>query len=370
MKLALEEIKYNKGKYFMITFIIMLISWLVFLLTGLGNGLNTLNAATIKNINGNYLVFEKDSENKFTKSTISGTQIEKIKKLKNVDDATLLGSSMSSVSNEKGNKKTDITIVGITNNSFIAPKVVEGTINQTNDKRVIVDKSLEKNGYKVGDHIKISGLKKVLIIGGFTENNTFNHLPTVWLPLNLWQEIRYAAPGSDDGNSDPVNAFVLQTNSDFKVSKLTGGLSNLKVVTREDAVQAMPGYAEENGTIVLMLVFLIAISAIIIGVFFYILTMQKINQFGILKAMGAKNKYISRIVVSQVALITIVGVVLGVGFTYAVAAILPKGMPFDLNNTTVILYGIGIILISLFTTIFSVKQVVKVDPLIALGRVE
>lgn len=371
MQLALEEIKHNKGKYIMITFIIMLVSWLVFLLTGLGNGLSTLNAATIKNINGNYLVFQKDSENKFTKSTISGDDVNEIKSIKNIENATALGSSISSVSDNKGNKKTDITIVGINNGSFISPKIIDGeSLKSGAPNKVVVDKTLKNNGYKLGDKIKISGSEETFVIGGFTENNTFNHLATIWMPITTWQKIRYAAPGSNEGVTNPINAFVLQAKKDFKPKKLSGELSDLKVITRGEAVQAMPGFKEENGTIVLMLVFLIAISAIIIGVFFYILTIQKINQFGILKAMGAKNSFVSKVVVSQVAIITVTGVVLGILFTYGVALILPAGMPFDLDNKMVIIYGLSIIAISLFTTIFSVRQVVKIDPLVALGRME
>ena len=51
----------------------------------------------------------------------------------------------------------------------------------------------------------------------------------------------------------------------------------------------MPGYTEENGTIIMMLAFLIVISAFVIAVFFYVITIQKTQQFGVMKAIGASN---------------------------------------------------------------------------------
>ncbi|MGX7030118.1 ABC transporter permease [Vagococcus zengguangii] len=373
MYLAWNEIKRNKGKYTMITLIVLLITWLVFLLTGLGNGLNALNAAAIQNINGDHLVFAKDSDNKFTKSTFSGEDLTEIKAVKGIEDATLMGSHMSSATNETNgsDKKVDITVVGITNNSFIEPKVTEGVaLNKANHNDVIVADAIKNEGYKLGDEIKISGSDEIFTIVGFVEKNTFNHLPTVWLPLATWQEMRYAAPGSDDGQKNPVNTVVLQTNDDFKPENLEKEVKGVQVATRKQAVASMPGYKEENGTIMLMLAFLVAISAVIIGVFFYVLTMQKIPQFGVMKAIGASNGFISKIVVGQVTIITLIGIILGALATYGIAVILPAGMPFALDNKMVLLYGLLLFAISLISTLFSVRQIVKVDPLIALGRVE
>ena len=51
MFLAIREFKYAKLRFIMIGLILVLISWLVFILSGLGNGLSTLSAATFKNMN-------------------------------------------------------------------------------------------------------------------------------------------------------------------------------------------------------------------------------------------------------------------------------------------------------------------------------
>ncbi|WP_186725776.1 hypothetical protein [Rummeliibacillus sp. SL167] len=57
----------------------------------------------------------------------------------------------------------------------------------------------------------------------------------------------------------------------------------------------MPGYKEMQGSFTMMKVFLFIIAAFVSSVFFYILTIQKSHQFGVLKAIGAKSWYIAKV---------------------------------------------------------------------------
>ncbi|WP_318283058.1 ABC transporter permease [Paenibacillus silvae] len=102
-------------------------------------------------------------------------------------------------------------------------------------------------------------------------------------------------------------------------AEINNKLSGTDTVTRGEAVQGMPGYKEENGTILMMLAFLLAISAFVLGVFFYVITMQKTNQFGIMKAIGASNRFLSKAIVSQVFTLSLTSIVVGILLTYATA---------------------------------------------------
>ncbi len=60
-----------------------------------------------------------------------------------------------------------------------------------------------------------------------------------------------------------------------------------------------------------MIGFLIVIAAIVIGIFIYVLTMQKINIFGVMKAQGITGGFIARSVVAQTFILSFVGILLG-----------------------------------------------------------
>lgn len=373
MFLAIKELKHSKFRYVMMSIIIILIAWLVFILSGLGNGLSTLSAATIKNLDADYVVYERSAGATFSKSILSGSLIDDIKKNKDVKDAAVFGSSMASVTKEQtddSSKKTDVAIVGITADSFIEPNVIEGKQLTTNKKNgVLVNSSLKDNGYKVGDEILVSNSKMKLNIIGFVENETFNHLPVLFSNMDTWREYQYAAPGANNGIKKPVQAIVLKA-PQLDTDQLDKQFKGIETVTKSTAVKGMPGYKEENGTIVMMLSFLIVISAFIISVFFYVITIQKTPQFGVMKAIGASNQFISKAIVAQVFVLSVLGILVGIGLTYLTALSFPKDMPFNLDGKLVILYAITLLVISLLSSLVSVRQITKIDPLTALGRVE
>lgn len=357
----------------MIGIIIVLIAWLVFILSGLGNGLSTLSAAAFKNMKADYVTFEEGSRSSMSRSILSESKVAKLEDQPNVTAASPMGSTMatilkSSSSNKK--EKVDIAILGITPGSFLEPKTIEGNpLHQNQSLEVIANNTLKDRGFKIGDMITIEGSLEKMKIVGFVENETYNHLPVIFTTLDKWRDIQYAAPGSNKGIKDPVNGIMLQGEK-IDPKKLNALFPNTETVTKAAAVQGMPGYKEENGTITMMLAFLLAISAFVLGVFFYVLTLQKSNQFGILKAMGASNSFLAKTIVSQVFLLSLISIIIGILLTYGTALILPKEMPFSLDIKLVITYAILLLVIAILSSLISVRKITKIDPLQAIGRVE
>ncbi len=373
MFLAIREFKHGKLRFLMIGIITILIAWLVFILSGLGNGLSTLSAATFKNMDADYVTFEEGSRASMSRSLLSESLAGKLESQSNVSAASAMGATMGTVINGSGSNesgKVDIAILGINPGSFLEPNVIEGKPLRANQSlEVIANDTLKKKGFKIGDTLKIEGsLEKIKIIG-FVNNETYNHLPAIFTTLDKWRSIQFAAPGSDKGIEKPVNAIMLQGEK-IDSEKLNKLFKNTEMVTKATAIQGMPGYKEENGTIMMMLAFLLAISTFVLGVFFYVLTLQKSNQFGILKAIGASNRFLGRAIVSQVFLLSFISIILGILLTYGTALILPDEMPFTLDPKLVILYALLLLVISILSSLVSVRKITKIDPLQAIGRME
>lgn len=373
MFLALKELKHNKTRFLMIAIIFVLISWLVFILSGLGNGLSTLAASTFKTMKADYVVFEQGSKASMSKSLLSNELTMQLTEMPNVSAVSPMGTIMASAI--KGNStvnedKVDIAIIGIDPGSFLEPAVIEGAgLTSDNMTKVIVNETMKDEGFKIGDTFQLDGSTESLTIVGFVQNQTYNHVAAVFTPITEWRKLAFAAPGSDKGVTDPVNAIMLQGN-DIDPNAINEQLSGTDTVTRAAAVQGMPGYKEENGTIMMMLAFLLAISAFVLGVFFYVFTMQKTNQFGIMKAIGATNGFLGKAVVAQVLILSLSSIIVGIILTYGTAAIMPKGMPFMLDTKLVLMYSIILLVISLLSSLVSVRTISRIDPLKALGRVE
>jgi putative ABC transport system permease protein len=371
--LALKELKHGKFRFLMIGMITVLIAWLVFILSGLGNGLSTLSAAAFKNMNANYVTFEEGSRASMSRSLLSESLVSELEKQENISSASPMGATMATVlkNTSSGDKeKVDIAILGITPGSFLEPSVIEGNpLNNEHSLEVIANDTLKDKGFKIGDTFSIDGSLEELKIIGFVKNQTYNHLPAIFSTLDKWRSIQFAAPGSNNGMNSPVNAIMLQ-GENINQEKLNDLFPKTEIVTKAQAVQGMPGYKEENGTIMMMLAFLLAISAFVLAVFFYVLTLQKSNQFGILKAIGASNGFLGKTIVSQVFLLSIISIGVGILLTYGTALILPAEMPFSLDSKLVVIYAILLLVISVLSSLISVRKITKIDPLQAIGRVE
>ena len=83
------------------------------------------------------------------------------------------------------------------------------------------------------------------------------------------------------------------------------------VITKEEFIKEIPGYYAQLLTFGLMVIFLIIIAAIVLGVFLYIVTIQKKDIFGIMKIQGISNQYISKSVIIQTFLVSLIGLSLG-----------------------------------------------------------
>jgi len=375
MFLARKELWFSKRRFLLIGFIIVLISWLVFILSGLGNGLSDLGTAVIRYSDMNYAIFEDEAEFSLGKSTLPGSIVDEVIQLDGVEEAggisTAFGSILQGTNHDdESSRKTSAIFIGVEPGSFLEPAVQSGKaleINQPN--HVLVDSSLQNQGFSLGDTITLSGVGTKFEIGGFINNQTLNHLPAIYVVPDTLRAFKYLVPGSDMGIEEPVNA-VFFTSKNLDIEQIAENIGGVEVANKKETLNGVPGYKAESGTINLMLWLLIFISAFVIAVFFYVLTTQKVQQFGVMKAIGASNGFVIRSVVAQVFLLASISILVGIGLTYATTLVLPEGMPFNLLPEMVWIYSLVLLLTSLLGSLFSVRSIMKIDPVTALGRSE
>ena len=135
----------------------------------------------------------------------------------------------------------------------------------------------------------------------------------------------------------------------------------------DEFINKIPGYYAQLLTFGLMIGFLIIIASIVLGVFLYIITIQKKETFGIMKIQGISNSYISRSVIIQTIIVSVIGLAIGMGLTYLTETFLPVTVPFNSNEVFYAVITVTMIITSLIGAIFSIRSVAKLDPLEVLG---
>ncbi|GMC02644.1 ABC transporter permease [Enterococcus thailandicus] len=356
MFLAINEIRYSKLRYALVIGVMFLIAYLVFFLTGLAYGLAQDNRTAIDNWQADDILLADEANNNLNMSMIPLTKFEEVK----AEEKAYLTQTAGVIQKEKGKEKIDVTFFGINQDQFLAPKISDGRMFHSDDETVADSSVKEQYELSLGDTVQLAGSDKKLKIVGFTKNANFSVAPVLYTTVGAYQEIRFETQGSQTSEKTRVNAIVTRGN----VSKIPDDLKKISIKT---FINDLPGYSAQVLTFGFMIGFLIVIAAIVIGIFIYVLTMQKADVFGVMKAQGISSRYIANSVIVQTFLLAIIGVATGLVGTLGTSLLLPEAVPFQVNLLFFLSISILMIVIAVLGALFSVRTIVKIDPLKAIG---
>lgn len=349
MFLAWNEIRRNKLKFGLIIGVLTMISYLLFLLSGLANGLINMNKEGIDKWQADAIVLNKDANQTVQQSVFNKKDIEN----KYNKQATLKQTG-EIVSN--GHQKDNVLVFGVEKSSFLAPSLIEGH-KATKDNEVLADETLKNKGFKIGDTLSLSQSDEKLHIVGFTESAKYNASPVIFTNDATIAKINPRLTG------DKINAVVVR-DTNWKDKKLN---QELEAVSINDFIENLPGYKPQNLTLNFMISFLFVISATVIGIFLYVMTLQKTSLFGILKAQGFTNGYLANVVISQTLILALFGTAFGLLLTGVTGAFLPDAVPVKFDVLTLLVFAIVLMIVSVLGSLFSILTIRKIDPLKAIG---
>lgn len=356
MFVAVRDLRRGVRRFLLLGTVVALIALLSTVLSGLATGLVTDGISGLRALPIERLAFEAGADATFSRSTLHPADLEVFTALDGVE-ATPLGASFVNAASLDGAPSLDLALFGVSAGSFL----VDAATSAADEPGLLLDEALRADGVAVGDRYELGGSGVQLPVLGFTDAGTYGHAPIAFVPLATWQQVQYG--GRTD---DRFSAVALR--GDPAAIDRAGEAAGLEVLTRSEAYAGSPGYSAETTTMTLIRGFLLVISALVVGAFFTVLTVQRTRQIGLLKAMGATNGYIVRDSVGQmtvlVAAATVVGVALGVG----VIALLEGGdAPVELSPGSIVAVAALLVASGVLGSLAAIRRITQVEPAIALG---
>lgn len=275
-----------------------------------------------------------------------------------------------------GNFQT-CNVIGLDDATLIGgpPRMLEGRLEDLRrSDAVIVDRdgAVEKLGVpgpdgkpiplKVGDSLELND-RRAIVVGIAKNTRTFQSQPVVYTTYT--RAMMYAP------RERKLLSFILvkaKPGEDLELlSERIRRSTGLQAYTQKGFQKLTYDYFMANTGIPINFGISVTlgfiVGAAIAGQTFYSFTMENLRQFGVLKAMGASNWTLLRMILLQATLVGAIGYGLGVGLTSVFGwAMRNTILAFKFPWQLLIFSGLGVMLICIFAALISIRKVIQLEP--------
>lgn len=360
MFLALREFKHARLRYALVTGVIAMVASLVFILSGLANGLASGNSEAIEAIDADAFVVAAGSEYLLDRSRLPEEVVSAVQDADGIEDAQPMIATVGNVRSGDADGVIGVSILAVTPDTFLDPGANEGDSLSASPDGIVIDQSLANEGVGIGDTLTFDPSGAELEVVGITSGHQYRLAPTLFVNIEQMSEINTESNGA-------VNTLVVQGDSDA-INALPDQIDGIMIGSETEMIESLPGYQEQALTLNLIQVFLIVIAAGIIAAFFFILTLQKMGELGVMKALGATTFELAKALIFQAIFLGAIGILFGVIAGYIMQMVAQGTVPYALDPMQMAIYGSLILIVAVVGTLLSLFRIARVDPLDAINK--
>jgi putative ABC transport system permease protein len=231
-----------------------------------------------------------------------------------------------------------------------------GVITDFFDKKAL-------GGAKIGDYFEYNG-KKAVIVGNTRGVRSFGGGVIGFTTI---EQARYLTNGNWNKSSAFLVTWDKSTPREQIIYQINQNIKGVRAWKSEDfALQTIITVLKSSGIAIsfgTLIVFALIVGFVIIGLTLYSAAIDRIKDYGTLKAIGANNWYIRKLILTQAIIIAVFG--FGIGF------LLVNGFKKGIANAGTLFefpiwmqwsfFGITIF-IAVFGSLFAIRRVVSLEP--------
>jgi len=374
--IALKEIWRSRGRFFLLSTIIALITLLVLFIAALGEGLADANREYLSRLQAQLVVFRENSDYVIQSSRLEPSTLRAIRRVDGVVRAGAIYLSAAEIVSTRLPIK--VSIVGAEPGQPGMPESAYGRmIRDSASNETVIDRNLQlRSGLRIGDRIVLRSTQGTkdkffdLVVVGVALGQSYQFQPSIFVSPVSWERIR---PQSEAELRDdtPIPQIVAVSLSDpaateHMSAKLLSEVPRIQIADIPATISNVPGYSAQQSTVQTQGFFTLLIGVLVIGGFFQIQVLQKVPQIGVLKAIGSSNASVGLAAVIQIVAVTTFGVGLGWLMTYLLSLGFPPTVPLAFNGTRSAISVMALMLIGPAGGLVSVLYAVRIEPLRAL----
>ena len=224
---------------------------------------------------------------------------------------------------------------------------------------VVVD---EKMGLEIGERIIIGN--ETLKVVGKTESLMFVlDTPLLFMDIRTAQQALFR-------EYPHVNMMIAKVKPNYEpeqvaLTRSSQGEGVIEARTMEQTLNDIIEYYvdEPMKAVQFLRVMLWLAAGLLVGMITYVTMMDKTQEIGVLKAVGASNGYVMALLLKQVALISVIGVLLGFILSYIFAAAAPIFVAIHFVESIIVACISFVVCCG--SGYLAARKAIRVDPMIA-----
>jgi putative ABC transport system permease protein len=378
MNLAYRDIKHNLLRFVLTNFGLSLLLGIVIMITGVYGGMIDDALRQARAADADLWVVEAGTNGPFAEaSRIPGDTRELVSRVYGIARAGSV--TYQSVQTEINGSPLRMYLVGFEPGRPGGPRQLSaGREILRSHYEMIADQS---TGLKLGQEVPLGTRGHRFTVVGLMRNEvTSSGDPVAYITLRDAQQLQFElappasrrekARGASGEANDQINAVIAKVSPSVRADEVAGALSrwkHLTALTQNQQETLLSKFVIERARkqMGLIMVLLVIVSAVIIALIVYTLTMDKVRSIATLKFVGAPDRTIVGLIVQQALSMGIFGYFVGLALVLIFKPYFPRRLVLD-PESVIIVFGITVAM-CLAASTMGIRLALKVDPAEALA---
>ncbi|MFC8598859.1 FtsX-like permease family protein [Isoptericola sp. NPDC057191] len=364
MFVALRDLRHARGRFALVSVVVVLVTFLVTFLASLTTGLARESTSVITDLPVDHVALSvpDGAAVDLAASQVDADDVAAWEAQPEVTAAEPLGIATTRATLGAGAGGVSVTVLGVRPGSGLVPDGADVGAGRV----VLSAGAAEDLGARGGDTLVVAS-QHLRVSRVVPDDASYAHTPVVWTTLDDWQAVGAEPADAGAGAGDVATAMALSDSLDDDAAAAVAEATGTVVLTPREARTAVGSFAAENGSLTTMQAFLLAISALVVGAFFTVWTVGRSGDVAVLKALGASTGYLLRDAIGQAVVVLVGGVALGTLLAAGSAALLPSAVPVVVSVATTVLPAALLVVLGVAGAGLAVARITRVDPHAALA---
>lgn len=376
MNLAYRDIRHNLGRFLLTCFGLSLLLGVVLSMIGIYRGLVEDALTLVRTPVVDVWVVESGTRGPFAESSrIPGDTREAIARLQGVTSAGSV--TYQSVETLYGGQKLRLYVVGYEPGRPGGPDhIATGRPIGRSHYEMVADK---RTGLSIGNRIELG--RDTFTVAGLTDGQVSSGGdPVIYITLKDSQQLQFElappaarreiARGGNAGDTDTINAVIARVSrnvSPENVAEAARRWKHLAAMSQAEQELILTQSVVERARkqIGLFTALLLIVSAVIIALILYTMTMDKLREIATLKLIGAPDRTIAGLILQQALAMGTIGFGFGALLITSIKDYFPRRVVLQPEDGLAL--AAAVILVCVLSSALGVRLALKVDPATALG---